>query len=228
MTKSILVTFSFSLIVFITFSPLLSAQERYVSDQLNINLRADKGVGFRIKKILPSGTKLKIIEIDGTGYSKVKTETGLTGWVLSRFLSKEPVARSQLKQAQLIASKLKEEKTLLNTELNALKNEKIQLGQSKEKLEKRNKAFSIELEKLRRISARPLQLEKENEKLRNNLLTNESKTRLLQQELQSLKDDSEKQWFITGAAILFGGILLGLILPKLRSNPQRKQNWNRL
>jgi SH3 domain protein len=73
-----------------------------------------------------------------------------------------------------------------------------------------------------------MQLERDNEKLRNELLTNESQTRLLKQELQTLKDDSERKWFITGAAILFGGIILGLILPNLRGKPQRKQNWNRL
>jgi SH3 domain protein len=228
MQKTTLFTIIFLFIIFFTFSPLLSAKVKYVSDQLNINLRADKGIGFRIKKILPSGTKLKVITVDKSGYTQVKTEAGTTGWVLSRFLSKDPVARSLLKQAQLLANKLKEDKTLLNNELHKLKNEKTQLGDSQKKLLKRNIAFSTELEKLRKISARPLQLEKENEKLRNDLLTNESKNRLLQQELQSLKDDSEKQWFIIGAAILFAGILLGLILPKLRSNTQRKQNWNRL
>jgi len=218
-----------SFIVFIILSPLLMGAEiKYVSDQLNINMRADKGVGFRIKKILPSGTKLRVIEIDNSGYSLVKTDNGTSGWVLSRFLTKEPVARTQLKQAHKITNKLNEEKKLLERELNELKSEKDQLGKTKSNLQQQNKAFLTELDKLRKISARPLQLERENEKLRNDLLTNESKTRLLQQELQLLKDDSEKQWFITGAAILFGGILLGLILPKLRSNPQRKQNWNRL
>jgi SH3 domain protein len=222
------ITQLFSFVLLFTFTHLIYAEVMYVSDQLSINMRTDKGVGFRIIKVLTSGSKLKVINVDKSGYTQVQTESGTTGWVLSRFLSKEPIARSQLKKAQDIANKLEKEKISLVNELNNLIKDNKQLENTKISLQKKNHSFSTELNKLRKISARPLQLEKENEKLRNELLSNESKTQLLQLELQSLKDDSEKQWFITGAVILFGGILLGLILPKLRSNHQRKQNWNRL
>lgn len=228
MPKTSRIAIIFSFIILLVLSTLLNAEIMYVSDQLNINMRSDKGVGFRIKKILSSGTRLKVLTVDKSGYTQVETRSGTMGWVLSRFLSKDPVARTQLKQAQDIASKLITEKKSLEKELIDLKNEKSQLGKAKINLLKKNSVFSTELDKLRKISARPIQLEKENETLRNELLSNESKTQLLQLELQSIRDDSEKQWFITGAAILFGGILLGLILPRLRSNPQRKQNWNRL
>ncbi|MFK5894315.1 MAG: TIGR04211 family SH3 domain-containing protein [Pseudomonadota bacterium] len=218
--------FSFLLLLFI--SPLLSAKTVYVSDELTILMRTEKGVGFRILKSLPSGTKLRVLQVDKSGYTQVKNEAGTSGWVLSRFLSKKPIARDLLKQAQDTSIQLKQEKNLLKQELAEIKKEKSLLGQSEKNLLKKNNTISTELVKLRKIAARPMQLEKSNEKLRNELLSNESQTRLLKQELQTLKDDSEKQWFITGAVILFSGILLGLILPNLRSNPQRKQNWNRL
>ena len=216
------------LLLLITITPLLHAETVYVTDELTIQMRTDKGVGFRIRKSLPSGTKLKVLQVDKSGYTQVANEAGTAGWVLSRFLSKEPIARDKLKQAQDKAVRLKQEKDLLKQELSETKKEKSQLGQSEKNLLKKNNTISTELVKLRKIAARPMQLEKNNEKLRNELLSNESQTRLLKQELQTLKDDSEKQWFITGAVILFGGILLGLILPNLKSNPQRKQNWNRL
>jgi SH3 domain protein len=210
------------------FIPIVNAEVRYVSDNLVINMRSEKGVGFRIVKALRSGAKLKIITIDKTGYTKVETDTGVSGWVLTRFLSKEPIARDLLKHAQDLAIKLKEDKQLIEKELIELKKEKHHLVSSEKGLLDKNSNITEELVKLRKIAARPMQLEKNNEKLRNELLSTESQTRLLKQELQTLNDDSEKQWFITGAAILFGGILLGLILPNLKSKSRQKQNWNRL
>lgn len=219
----------FICVIFFLIWPLLVvAQTMYVSDELTILMRADKGNQYRILKSLPSGSRLKVIEVDKNGYSKVVTEEGKSGWVLSRFLKKEPIARTQLKQAIERADKLNQEKKLLQQELSKLKKDKSLLTQSEKDLQDRNSKITDEVVKLRKIAARPMQLEKNNEKLRNELLENEAQTRILKQELQALRDDSEKQWFMTGAAILFGGILLGLILPNLRTNPQRKQNWNRL
>ncbi len=216
------------LLLMLTLSHTTLAQTVYVSDELTILMRADKGTQYRILKSLPSGTPLTVLEVDKSGYTRVRTAEGKTGWVLSRFLSKEPIARTQLKQAKERVEKLTQEKEFLQQQLEQLKKDKQVLQTSERQLIQKNQKISRELVKLRKISARPIQLERSNEKLRNELLENEAQTRILKQELQTLKDDSERQWFMTGAAILFGGILLGLILPNLRTNPQRKQNWNKL
>lgn len=222
------ITFNFLTFLLLVFSTIVNAENRYVSDELTILMRSDKGVGFRILKSLKSGEKIRIIKFDKSGYAKAESQSGTVGWVLTRYLSKEPIARTQLKHAKDLALKFKNDKELIEKELSQLKKEKNQLAQSEKSLLDNKSKISQELIKLRKIAARPMQLERDNEKLRNELLSNESSTRLLKQELQTLKDDSEKQWFMIGAAILFGGILLGLILPNLKSNSQRKQNWNRL
>ncbi|MFK5986625.1 MAG: TIGR04211 family SH3 domain-containing protein [Pseudomonadota bacterium] len=228
MLKSNTTLIFFLLFLTLSLNQLAHAKVMYVSDELTIHMRTDKGVAFRIRKSITSGAKLRVLAVDKSGYTHVETEGGTRGWVLSRFLIKNPIAKDKLKKAQDAVAKFNEQKKQLKKELSELKKQKSHLDQSTQDLLKRNAIISTELTKLRKIAARPMQLEKNNEKLRNELLSNESQSRLLKQELQTLKDDSEKQWFITGAAILFGGILLGLILPNLKSNPQRKQNWNRL
>ena len=87
--------------------------------------------------------------------------------------------------------------------------------------------LNTELTKLKKIAARPMQLEAENDQLRNELVKIEAEMRLLKQEYQTLEDNSDQEWFMTGAGVLFGGMILGLIFPKLRSG-QKKANWNRL
>lgn len=205
------------------------AETVYVTDELSINMRTDKGNQFRIKKVLKSGTRLEILKVDPSGYSLVRADGGVNGWVLSRFLSKTPIAREQVKRSQALAEKLQKEKQQLLEELNQFKKDKTVLSQSEERLLQANQKLTTEVNKLRKIAARPMQLEEDNKKLRDELLKNEAQSRLLKQEHQSLLDAREKEWFMAGAGILFGGILLGLILPKLRSNPnRRRQNWNRL
>jgi len=214
--------------LFLLLINIAHAETVYVTDELSINMRTDKGNQFRIKKVLKSGTKLKVLEVDKSGYSRVRIEGGSTGWVLSRFLSKEPIAREQVKQAKALAAKLKIEKKQLKEELKLIKKDKGILTQSEQRLLQNNQKLTTEVNKLRKIAARPMQLEADNEKLRDELLKNEAQTRLLKQEHQTLLDAREKEWFMAGAGILFGGILLGLILPKLRTNNRRRQNWNRL
>jgi len=80
-----------SIIIVILFSPLFSllaeAQKtQYVSDELVINMRSGKGTGFKIIKIVKSGTPLKVLSTD-EGYTHAVTPAGVKGWVLSRFFN---------------------------------------------------------------------------------------------------------------------------------------------
>ena len=86
------------LLVLPLLSPILSfaGATRYVSDELEITMRSGQGVKFGIRKMLTSGAKLEVLETDPAGYSKVRTEQGVDGWVLSRYLSNTPSARDRI------------------------------------------------------------------------------------------------------------------------------------
>lgn len=205
----------------------LYAETRFVSDELSINMRADKGNQFRIIKILKSGTPLTVLEVDPAGYTRVRTDKGIEGWVLTRFLKKSPVARDQLEAAQKSLTETLEKNKVISEELSLLKEDRLRLSQSEETLLGRTESMQKEIAKLEKIAARPMQLEAENDKLRNELVKTEAEMKLLKQEYQTLEDNREQEWFLAGAGVLFGGMILGLIFPKLRSG-QRKQSWNRL
>jgi SH3 domain protein len=208
------------------YNTLVSAKIKYVTDDLVIHMRAGQGNNFKIIKIVKSGTPLTIIQ-KNSGYTQAKTPGGTTGWVLSRFLVNTPVARTLLNQAQQDVTQMRTKYDIMEAELSAIKIERETLSNSESALLTNKETLNIELSKLKKIAARPMQLEKENDQLRNDLVKIESENRLLKQEYQSLEDDSDQQWFMTGASVLFGGILLGLIFPKLRYG-QKKANWNRL
>ena len=69
-----------------------ASRTKYVSDSLAITMRSGKSNQHRIIRSLESGTKLRVLETD-KNYTRVKAENGDTGWVLTRYLVDEPVAR---------------------------------------------------------------------------------------------------------------------------------------
>jgi SH3 domain protein len=207
-------------------SPLLSmaGATRYISDELEITMRSGQGVKFSIRKMLTSGAKLEVLETDPAGYSKVKTEQGVEGWVLSRYLINTPSARDriaaseqQVVNLQLEVAKYKEELGNLTSRNSDADGENMSLKETAQRL-------STELDDLRKTASNAVGLDNENRQLKEKLQQVDHDTQLLVIENSALKDNDAKSWFLIGAAVLFGGLLLGLILPRLRF--QKKDSWN--
>ena len=214
------------LLVLPLLSPLLSVAgaTRYVSDELEITMRSGQGVKFGIRKMLTSGAKVEVLETDPTGYSKVRTEQGVDGWVLSRYLSNTPSARDRIAASeqevvnlQLEVAKYKEELTNLTTRNSDADGENMSLKETAQRL-------STELDDLRKTASNAVGLDNENRQLKEKLQQVDHDMQLLIIENSALKDNDAKSWFLIGAAVLFGGLLLGLILPRLRF--QKKDSWN--
>ena len=75
----------------------------YITDQVDIPIRSEKSLGNTIIRLLPSGTKLSLIQITEDGWTEVKYQD-TTGWVSSRYLSNKIAAREELKQANRVIS----------------------------------------------------------------------------------------------------------------------------
>jgi len=73
------------LLAIITFQ-YSQAEVVYVKDVLHITVRTGPSSDYRILEAIPSGTKLTILEVTkDKKWSKVRTDSDLVGWVLSRF-----------------------------------------------------------------------------------------------------------------------------------------------
>jgi len=206
-------------------SPLVTVAgpARYVSDDLEITMRSGQGVKFGIRKMLTSGAKLEVLETDPAGYSKVRTDQGVEGWVLSRYLSNTPSARDriaaseqQVVNLQLEVAKYKEELSHLTDRNSDADGENMSLKETAQRL-------STELDDLRKTASNAVGLDNENRQLKEKLQQVDHDMQLLIIENSALKDNDAKSWFLIGAAVLFGGLLLGLILPRLRF--QKKDSW---
>jgi SH3 domain protein len=217
--KSIIIIFSLASLL-----PLQAyAASKFVSDRLVITMRSGQGNQFEIIKTLVSGTKLEILEETDTGYTMVRLEDGTEGWVRTQYLTDEPIAADKLTSVEAKLAKLKETDKLLREELGSLKKAKGKLDAQHAKLKSEHTTATQELTHLNEVAARPKQLETENRDLRKRFEQISDELVLVKQENQVLKDRSERNWFITGAAVLIIGMIIGLVIPKFRF--QKKDNW---
>lgn len=214
----------FSLFILALAPTLIQAQETiYVSDHLVITVRAGKGAQYQIIKTAQSGEKLEVLEETDEGYTFIRTEDGTEGWVRTQYLTKEPVAQERLGVAEAKLSKLTEQNQTLKTELKSLRKTSSLLEKDHQALSSNSKSQDEEIARLKKIAARPIQLDNENRKLQQANVTLEKELQLVSQENQVLKDRSQREWFIAGALVLLGGLIIGLIIPRIRW--KKRSNW---
>lgn len=197
------------------FAAAAAAETRYVNDELVITMRTGQGTTYQILRTLNSGTPLEVLE-EADKYIRVRTRDGLEGWVLAQYLTNTPIARDRLEQAEKRLSQLQADKQQLQQALSELKQEKGTVEKEQRSLSAETEKLRNELEHLQSVAERPIELDRQNRDLK-------EKAQSLQREIEQLKSDNahlqdrtQRDWFITGAGVLFGGILLGLILPMLR------------
>ncbi|HIC47485.1 MAG TPA: TIGR04211 family SH3 domain-containing protein [Methylophaga aminisulfidivorans] len=209
-------------------TPVLAQAQttRYVSDKLEITMRNGQGVKFNIRKMLESGTRLEVLETDPAGYSKVRTTDGVEGWVLTRYLTNTPSARDQLEASQKRVANLELEIAKYKEEISSLSNQNSDVDTQNMSLKEKSQRLSKELDDLRRTASNAVALDNENRQLKEKLQEIDHENQSLVIENNALKDNSTRSWFLVGAAVLFAGILLGIILPRLKV--RKKDSWGSL
>ena len=204
----------------------VSAQDvRYVSDDLRVTVRTGRGTDFQVLRTIRSGTQVKELETTDDGYSRVQLDDGIEGWVLNRYLVDTPIARERLAKATEEIVELSEHNARLQEEKTVLEQHKIDTDEELGRLHEEREELAAKLEHYKSLAAKPLELETKNKTLQERIHDLERETRLLQEKSASLQQESERAWFLTGGGVLLGGILLGLLIPRLRW--KKRSGWDR-
>lgn len=200
-------------------------QSAWVSDEFEVTLRTGPSTSNAIELMVSSGTRLEVLEEDAeAGYSRVRTQGGTEGWVLSRYLMNEPSAREQLQNLTTQLTDAAAEGESMGSQLVAIRNEYDSATRRIADLEGENSRLKDEVEEISAKAANTLAIDRQNQELQEKLTDAEIQVNVLEQEKDRLTGQSTRKWFITGAAVLFGGVLVGLILPKM--NFRRRSRYD--
>jgi SH3 domain protein len=100
------------------------------------------------------------------------------------------------------------------------------MEQSRGALATDKKLLQTELAQIKQAAANTLAIKERNQSLDEQLKLVSTDLDAAKQQNRALKERSERDWFIAGAGVLLGGIIIGLVIPKIRW--KRRRGWGEL
>ena len=197
------------------------AEDFYISDQLEVPVRAGSSDRFKVIKMLSSGTQVKVLEKNSkTGYTLISADNS-QGWVLNRYLMDEPSARNYISDAKEKFGRLDE----IQAELKSLQAKEKSYISEIEALKTEKQSRIDELVKIKQVSANSLAIDTKNQELSREVseltkkLDNE-KTLNIQ-----LKSENVQEAWMTGSLITIVGFILGIIVLNYNRRPKRDRYY---
>ncbi len=202
---------------------LVAAAERFVSG-IPIPLRAEPDSANRkILQLLPVGEQVKLGKEKKNGFSQVTTQSGISGWIPTRYLTeKSPIAGGKGGAQKQVQYEL--EINRLKSTISSMQQEKQIIEAETQKLKENIHRANLEVDTIRDVSSSALELEQQNEQLRNQLRSQQRELELLQQENAALQDRKGRNAFMVGALVVLFSLFSGFFLARLRSGGNRSSN----
>jgi SH3 domain protein len=206
------------------FGVVAEAQTRYVSDELVITFRTGPGNQYNIVRNLTSGARVEVLEESDDGvYARVRLQDGAEGWVLTQYLQAEPTAALRLAAATRELDDASQDSATFEGRAQELEAELTQTQDALDEATSRAERLDAELRDIRSASSEALATRDRNRSLSLEVADLTASLRDSQAEVSELRSRNRQSWFIVGAAVLLGGIVIGLVAPSFRRS--RRSNW---
>jgi SH3 domain protein len=201
-------------------SPAALAQSsHYVTDELRVNLRTGAGNDYRIRERIRSGTGLTILAERG-GWTRVRTEGGLTGWMPSQYVTADAPAVTRLPTMETELTDARERILALESRLQRVRNERDSAHERLEQLENERDKLAAQIEQ----ASRGLELAEENQRLKKTNVDLKRRIQELNNRVEGLAGQNRQQWFLVGAGVLGAGLIVGLLLGRVRGARRGRSN----
>lgn len=201
------------------------AQARYVTDRTLVELRRGPSTEYLILRNLEAGERVDVLEQDEeAGYSRVRVaDQGTEGWILTRFLTAEPIARERLAVAERNLAGARERVTSLEAQNQQLTSDLATTRTELEQSQANHGTASRELADIRTAAANVVEIRDQNTRLQQRLVQRDQEVEQLTADNARLAGRNNQNWFVVGAAVLLAGIVIGLVAPTLRR--KRRSDW---
>jgi len=194
-----------TLCLLLNLSPIAQAvaETLYVAPNGAAELRSGLAAKGRIMQSLLPGTPLKVLKTDARrGYAKVQLDSGQTGWVSLKLLTDAAPRPAQPTPTTVIQEAPPKSAQELQAEVSHLQTELIAIRQA---------------------SSNILRIQAERDQLQESVIALRKELESALRDKSALNDDQKQSWFVIGSLVLFVGILVGVILPRL--SVRRRNQW---
>ncbi len=211
--------------VFLAFELLAQAQTRYVTDRTIVELRRGPSTEYLILRNLEAGERVEVLEENGEqGYSRVRVvDQGTEGWILTRFLMEEPIARERLAVAERNLATARERVGTLEAQNQELERDLAALRTELDEAQANHGTASRELADIRTAAANVVDIRDQNTRLQQRLVQRDQEVGQLTADNARLGGRNSQNWFVVGAGVLLAGIVIGLVAPTLRR--KKRSDW---
>lgn len=200
-----------------------AASIRYVSDDLSIPMRSGTTTRHKILKFINSGSEVKAQETNEDGTYTHITYEDTEGWVETKYLTQVKSAKDRLELANKKLEDNQNKIKSLNNQIKELETRNKKISSDLNNVTDEKSGLENNLQELRKTAARPIEIYENNKKLQDDLDNLRSQNDILATENANLKDKSLKEWFMIGAAVALGSLILGMIIPSIRW--RKKSSW---
>lgn len=196
MKKTILIPLAVLLAASATAAPAQTGNSQYISDEITVSIREAPRNDAGLVGIVKSGARVTVLESLGPeSFARIRTADGRTGWITARFLTSQPAAGVRVVEMRAELDAAKQQVRTLESELSA----------ARAQLDKARPAF---------------ELSQENEKLKAEAAEQARANAELQQRYDAARQ--QRKTLLTGAGLLTGGVVVGLLLPSLLRSRRRR------
>jgi SH3 domain protein len=212
---------------FLVNSTLATADTVYIRDDLYVPLRGGQTAEHRIlHKGIRSGTVMERLQENAeTGYSNVRLEDGMEGWLQTQYLVDQPIARQLLDKTTQRLAKVEQDYQANEALLAALEADRATLISQDQNLSDENQALQTELQRINDLAANVLNIEAQNQQLHAQQADLNVQIEALLQERRALKDNSDQAWFLRGAGTILIGLLFGFIVARRIYHRHLSSGW---
>ncbi|OCG14700.1 TIGR04211 family SH3 domain-containing protein [Gilliamella sp. WF3-4] len=184
------------------------AIDKYVTDDVDIYLRRGPGSQYAFSNAVKAGEKVIELEKSADGkYSRIQLNNGSVAWIETAKLNEQASYKERFPELEAKFAEYKDKADNADANQQKLVNEYIQKLQSAEK--------TIET------------LQSKNEVLEQQLKEQGTRIESILNQVDDKRLDLIVTWFTYGGLVAGGGLILGLILPRIIPSRRKKDRWMR-
>ncbi len=199
----------------------------YVSDTVEIPLRAGASNRHRIIGAARSGSPVEVLKVDAAkGYTQIRTPTGTKGWLPSDQLGFTPSSQEQLAETRQELEQLKARHLELQQHMDSMVSKPGAEAKSYPQLYEESLRLRQQLAYYRKVATDTVAIDERNKTLQEQAVTLERELQIVQQENRALRNDNDSIRFLMGVMILGACLLVTVMMPRIRE--QKRAQWSRL